>query len=96
LAAPVLLLYLRLVLAIAGSARSLQASYIVLLLFLAAQVIAARYLQRLFRPTRSRMIDALQYLAVLTVCLFFSVCGAIACEAFGYAVFLRFASLRGG
>jgi hypothetical protein len=96
LTVPSLLLYLRLVLAIAASPRAMQASYVVLLVFLAAQAVAARRIQYLFRPTRTRMMDALQFLAVFTVCLFFSVCGAIACEAFGYAVFLRFARLKGG
>lgn len=95
---PAVILYLRIVFAIAGArtATGSQArlwleggSYAVLAVFLVVQALCARYVQRLLRPASNRLRDALQYAGVFAMCVFFSVSGAIACEAFGYAVFLR-------
>ena len=99
LALPPVLLYLRVVFAIAaerpGIAAAPQAwllrlSTILLVLFFAVQLACAWYLQRFFYPTPVRPLQrALTYVAFLLVLAFLSVTGAVAFEAFGYALFVR-------
>jgi hypothetical protein len=63
--------------------------------FYASQLYCAFRVQRaLFRPPATVAMTALQYLVVLLVCFIISITGAIACEAFGYNVFLRATSGR--
>jgi hypothetical protein len=97
---PAFVLFLRIVLAIAASSSRVttgqvawlnRASYAILPVFFVLELFCARYVQRLLRPARTPVVSALQYVGVLALCLFFSVCGAIGCEAFGYALFLRVA-----
>ena len=97
---PAFLLFLRIVLAIAASdwrvtagqvAWLNRASYAILAVFFVLELFCARYVQRLLRPARTPLVNALQYLGMLALCLFFSICGAVACEAFGYAFFIRVA-----
>jgi hypothetical protein len=103
LSLPALILYGRVVIAEAASAASrngapsrwlARGSYAVLAIFWITQIISARYVQHLLRPARTKLRDALQYLGVFVMCLFFSFSGAIACEAFGYAVLWRFSPGR--
>jgi hypothetical protein len=98
LGVPAFVLFLRIVLAIALSRSAVtasqvawlnRASYAILAAFFVLELFCARYVQRLLRPARTRLVEAVQYVAVLLLCLFISICGAVACEAFGYAVFLR-------
>ena len=95
---PALLLYLRIVLAIAANRAGgdeearvwlMRASYLSLGVFVVVQLVCARYVQRLVRPVKTRVARTLQYAGVLALCVFLSISGAIACESFGYAVFLR-------
>ena len=97
---PAFILYLRIVFLFAadtaGSTHGpgiwlVRASYLVLIIFVIVQAFCARYIQKLLTPVNTRLLDALQYLAIFAVCVFFSITGAIACEAFGYNVFLRVA-----
>ena len=97
---PAFILYLRIVFLFAADTVGLshgsgvwlvRASYLVLFIFLIVQAFCARYVQKLLRPAGTRLVDALKYLAILAMCVFFSITGAIACEAFGYNVFLRVA-----
>ena len=98
LGGPAFVLFLRIVLAIAAGRSAItaselawlnRASLVILAAFFVLELFCARYVQGLLRPARTRFIDAVQFIGVLVLCLFFSVCGAVACEAFGYAVFLR-------
>jgi hypothetical protein len=61
----------------------------VLGLFFVVQLIAARYLQRLFQPAASKLGRALQYGGAVLLGLFCSVTGAVMLEGFGYNFFLR-------
>jgi hypothetical protein len=98
---PAALLYLRVVLGVTATgtrvtpaqAQALNRwSTVALGLFFAAQLVCARYIQRLFLPQRGgRVKNALQYAGVLVLCVLFSVTGAIMLEAFGWNVFLRVA-----
>lgn len=59
-------------------------------LFYLAQFLAAWYLTRLFFPASgSKLASFLKFSGILVGALICSVCGAVACEAFGYALFLR-------
>jgi hypothetical protein len=59
-------------------------------LFYFVQFLAVWYLKRTFFPApSSKPIRALQFTGLLIGALLCSVCGAIACEAFGYDLFLR-------
>jgi hypothetical protein len=59
-------------------------------LFYGSQFCAAWYLTRIFFPSRAtKTVAAFRYIAVLLGTLFCSMCGAVACEAFGYDLFLR-------
>ena len=64
-------------------------SYVALALFFLAQLICARYLQRLLRPRSSLPGKSLQYVLVLLMGLVFSLTGAIMLESFGLNLFLR-------
>ena len=97
---PAFILYLRIVFLFAADTAGsnhgpgvwlVRASYLVLLIFVIVQAFCARYVQRLLQPAKTRLLDALQYLAIFAMCVFFSITGAIACEAFGYNLFLRVA-----
>jgi hypothetical protein len=98
LGGPAFILFLRIVLAIAMGRSAATASdvawlnrgsYAILAAFFVVELFCARYVQGLLRPARTQLSKAVQYAGVLLLCLFISVCGAVACEAFGYAVFLR-------
>ena len=98
IASPAGLLYLRLVLEQISSQGQLARTQVTwltwasngtLALFFVAQLICARYVQRLLKPSITFFGSALQYSAVLLLCLLFSVCGAVLLEAFGYYFFLR-------
>lgn len=98
LAIPTGLLYLRVVFAVAAGAGGVNhAEYVRLLycsdaalgLFFVVQLIAARYLQRFFRPAVTKLGSALQYGGAVLVGLFCSVTGAVMLEGFGYNFFLR-------
>ena len=100
LGVPAFILYLRIVFLFAADTAGLshapgvwlvRASYLVLFIFVIVQAFCARYVQKLLRPAKTRLRDALQYLAIFAMCVFFSITGAIACEAFGYNLFLRVA-----
>jgi hypothetical protein len=59
-------------------------------LFYFTQFLAAWYLKVAFFPApSSKPIAILQYLGMFLGGLFCSLCGAVACEAFGYDLFLR-------
>ena len=98
LAIPTGLLYLRVVFAVAASERNVShAEYVRVLycseaalgLFFVVQLIAARYLQRFFRPAVTKLGGALQYAGAVLLGLFCSVTGAVMLEGFGYNFFLR-------
>ena len=100
---PAGLLYLRLVLGLVATARQVtpaqsiwlnRASIGVLVLFFLAQLVCARYIQRLLKLRRTAIGRVLQYGAVLLLCVFFSLTGAVMLEAFGFNVFLRVAVTR--
>jgi uncharacterized membrane protein len=100
---PAGLLYLRLVLGLAAtntrvtSAQALwlnRASLGALVLFFIVQLICARYVQRLLKPRQTGVGKSLQYGAVLLLCVFFSLTGAIMLEAFGFNLFLRAGRIR--
>ena len=86
LAIPTGLLYLRVVF---EYIRLLYWSDAALGLFFVAQLIAARYLQRFFRPAVTKLGGALQYAGAVLLGLFCSVTGAVMLEGFGYNFFLR-------
>ncbi len=95
---PAGLLYLRLVLGLAASdsrvgpeqsSKLARASTLALISFFALQVICAFYLQSLAPRPQSRLATTAQFVAVLAVCILFSLTGAIVLEAFGFNVFLR-------
>ena len=101
---PAGLLYLRLVLGLAAidhrvtPAQSVglnRASFCALILFFLVQLLCARYVQRLLKLRLTVLGRVLQYGAVLLLCIFFSLTGAIMLEAFGFNVFLRVAGMRG-
>lgn len=94
--APVLLLYFAFIASLAAldaPAHSIYfkaASVILSALFYFAQFLAAWYLTRTFFPSSSSKLTAiLKYMGMFVGCLFCSLCGAIACQAFGYALYLR-------
>lgn len=98
LAIPTGLLYLRVIFAVAASAQPMSApgylrflycSEAALGLFFVAQLIAARYMQRLFKPATTKLGAALQYGGAVLFGLFCSVTGAVMLEGFGYNLFLR-------
>jgi hypothetical protein len=95
---PAGLLYLRLVLGLAATDTRVvpaqaawlnRASIIVLITFFLVQLVCAFYIQRLLTPRQTAMGKSVQYGAVLLLCIFFSLTGAIMLEAFGFNVFLR-------
>ncbi|MBV9033431.1 MAG: hypothetical protein JO182_02965 [Acidobacteriaceae bacterium] len=95
---PAGLLYLRLVLGLAATdtrVTSVQstwlnrASILALIVFFVVQLVCARYVQRLLNLCQTTIGKFLQYVAVLLLCIFFSLTGAIMLEAFGFNVFLR-------
>ena len=98
LSLPALLLYLKLVFGIAGNFAQTSAvqqywlirvSNIMLAVFVAVQLVCAFYLQGLFPASGSRTVKLVRYISVLFVSLLISITGAMACEAFGYALLLR-------
>ena len=100
---PAGLLYLRLVLGLAAAdtlvtpAQSTwlnRASVCALILFFLVQLICVRYIQGLLKPRRTGVGKSLQYAAVLLLCIFFSLTGAVMLEAFGFNVFLRVGGIR--
>lgn len=97
------MLYLRLVLGFAAadtrvtSAQSTwlnRASIMALIVFFAVQLICARYIQRLLKLRQTAIGKFLQYVAVLLLCIFFSLTGAMMLEAFGFNFFLRVGGFR--
>ena len=66
----------------------------ILTLFAAAQLLAARHVQRMLEARRTLVGQALQYAAVLLVCLLFSIVGAVLLEAFGFEFVLRLRTQR--
>jgi hypothetical protein len=95
---PAALLYLRLVLGLAASdsrvdplasARLNRWSLAALGLFFIAQLLCARYLQRLLPAKPSHFSNALQYTLALALGILFSLTGAVMLEAFGLNLFLR-------
>jgi len=95
---PASLLYLRLVFGLAasdnrvgpGQSRWLaRSSSVSLLAFFVVQVICARYIQKLLRPSQSKAGKTAQYAAVLVTCILLSLTGAIVLEAIGLNMFLR-------
>ena len=86
LAIPTGLLYLRVVF---EYLRLVYYSEAVLGRFFVVQLIAARYLQRLFQPAASKLGSVLQYGGALLMGLFCSITGAVMLEGFGYNFFLR-------
>jgi len=95
---PAAILYIRLVLGLAATkagtspaqAEALNYwSLAALIVFFAVQLIAARYVQRLFPPASNPVKSGLQYAGVFLICLLFSLTGAIMLEAFGWNVLLR-------
>lgn len=59
-------------------------------LFYLAQLVAAWYLTRTFlRGSSSNMTMLLKYLGMFMGSMFCSLCGAVACEAFGYALLIH-------
>ncbi|MBV9269249.1 MAG: hypothetical protein JO061_23975 [Acidobacteriaceae bacterium] len=104
LGVPILVLYLSITCAVAA-ARAGQgivggltaAAHVLAFAFYGVQVYCAFLVQRaLFARPSTMMLTALQYALVLLVCVVISITGAIACEAFGYNVFLRAMVVRGG
>jgi hypothetical protein len=102
-ASPAIVLYARIVLAIAASragvtrreyAGLIDASYAALVIFFLLELFAARYVQRLLRPARTRLGGAVQYVGTFITCVLCSVSGAIALEAFGYNLFVRVLEAR--
>ena len=95
---PALILYFGNVLAFAASeTRVSQAEYSMLIrasrtlavLFFVAELGCARYVQRLLARPSSRFRSALQYLGALLLCVFISAGAAIACESFGYTLYMH-------
>lgn len=86
LAIPAGVLYLRVVF---EYLRLLYWSDVALGLFFLVQLIAARYLQRFFRPAVTMLGGVLQYGGAVLLGLFCSVTGAVMLEGFGYNFFLR-------
>jgi uncharacterized membrane protein len=64
------------------------ASRIFSAIFFVVQLLCARYVQKLLKVQTSKIKGVLQYLAVLVLCLFISVTASIACQSFGYRVYL--------
>ena len=62
---------------------------IALVIFFIAQVLRAAYVQRLAPRRPTRVGRLFQYAAVLVMCVFFSLTGAVMLEAFGLNLFLR-------
>jgi hypothetical protein len=100
---PAGLLYLRLIFGLAATdSRVLpeqaqwfeKLSLLSLVLYFAAQLACARYLQLLLPRRLTALGNTLQYLGVLAFCVLFSLTGAITLEAFGFNVFLRAAGGR--
>jgi len=100
---PAGILYLRLVLGLAATdtrVTSVQfiwlnrASTLALIMFFAVQLICARYIQRLLKLRQTALGKFLQYGAVLLLCIFFSLTGAVILEAFGFNFFLRVGGIR--
>lgn len=100
---PAGILYLRLVLGLAAtdtrvtSAQSTwlnRAAILALIVFFAVQLICARYIQQLLKLRQTAVGKFLQYVAVLLMCIFFSLTGAIMLEAFGFNLFLRVGGVR--
>ena len=97
LGVPALILYFGVTLSLAASeSRVTHGQYLALTrasrvfsgLFFVVQLGCARYVQRLLKTPSSRAGNALQYVAVLLLCIFISATAAVACEAFGYEFFL--------
>ena len=95
---PAGLLYLRLILGLAATdtrvtpAQSTwlsRASLLALITFFLVQLICAFYVQRLLTSRQTAIGKSMQYGAVLLLCIFLSLTGAIILEAFGFNVFLR-------
>jgi hypothetical protein len=93
---PILLLYFSLTASIAQKETSTHIRILIWtadifgILFYISQFLAAGYLQRVFFPApRSKIVAILIYVCVFLGAFFCSVCGAVACEAFGYNLFLR-------
>ncbi len=95
---PAAFLYLRVVFEYAAGGSHLTSapckgllwtSNLSLVFFFIAQLICARYVQRLLKPPVTWPGRALQYVAVLLLCALFSITGAVLLEAFGYAFLLR-------
>lgn len=100
---PAGILYLRLVLGLAAAGTRVtarqslwlnRASIGAQILFFGLQLICARYVQHLLKPRQTGVGKALQYGAVLLLCVFFSLTGAVMLEAFGFNVFLRAGGIR--
>jgi hypothetical protein len=100
---PAGLLYLRLVLGLAATDTRVttgqavwlnRVSIFALIVFFLAQLICARYIQRLLRPRQTGLGKSLQYGAVFLLCVFFSLTGAVILEAFGFNFFLRVGGIR--
>ena len=100
---PAGLLYIRLVLGLAATDTRVmptqsiwlnRASICALILFFLAQLVCALYVQRLLKLRQTAIGRVLQYGAVLLLCVFFSLTGAIMLEAFGFNVFLRVGGMR--
>ena len=103
MAAPAALLYLRLVFGYIASEGSVSRnqlgwltvlSNVALALFFVVQLICARRIQRLLKPRLTLPGIALQYVAVLLLCVLISVTGAVLLEGFGYNFFLRVRNAR--
>lgn len=101
--APAGLLYLRLVLgyvAIESRVSRLQSGWltwlsnIALIVFFVVQLVSARYIQHLLKPRVTAAGMALQYVAVLLLCILLSVTGAVLLEGFGYTFFLHMRDSR--
>ncbi len=96
---PAALLYFRILLSTIGSytqaltpaqiSRLGFMSNLILVTFCLVQIFCARYVQRLVPPGKTALGRSLQYAAVLLMCVFFSVTGAIVLESFGYIFLLR-------
>ncbi len=96
---PAALLYFRILLSAVGNytqpitatqiGRLAFMSNLVLAAFCLVQILCARYIQRLVPPSQTALGRSFQYAAVLLMCIFFSVTGAIVLESFGYIFLMR-------
>ncbi len=100
---PAALLYLRLVLGLAATDTRVtpeqaqwleKLSLVALLLFFAAQIVSARFLQEFLMPKSAGWKNILQYAGMLIFGLLFSLAGAVTLEGFGMDVFLRVAGVH--